>query len=718
MLTRQFLITLTVPLMFVLLAVIGLRSAEKPYRRAWTATLLVAALWGSSIVSYYLGTGTPAELGLAWRVVGRYALSAVGLLLFLTSARLLERPPSLSRAGCAVSAVLIGGSLALDTALGPWVNGSFQFAEREVTYFSLWATLWVATWIVPLVAAWLVVRKTAVKTARSLYRNRLDYWQLTLLLFLGGGTLALVQQPRQPAWQELGAVVLIGAALLGNMTLRREDLPYLKPTVRRLGARLASTILVFALTWGALWALARTLMEFGESMTSLELLIGAALFAGGFILVSRLVEQLVRRLLLPRRHYPRTQLGQEAELAPRLADPAQLANLVLRLVQVTLVTEQAHLLRAEAGPGGSLIVEGLASLQAGEPPRAVVLGGTSPLTTFLRRENTGVLSTHDLQQGSAFAGIPAAEREIIGSWNSRYLVPLQVGDGLAGVLVLSDKLTGAPYSDEELRWLQTLAAQTGPLLWQAQQIAILERLNCIVFDRVDRLSQEQQFLQELSKLYRQFTALVSPQLYAPFGKINRVLQQLETENAAGTALSQPLTELRTMLGHLVNVADRVQQQREFHFAPMLLNDVVQEAVRNLAPMAEARRVRIAVSNDARQPTIHGDEERLAEAVHHLLHNAIKFNRIGGSIVLESGMMGNELFLHIRDTGVGIPPERINEIWSTISQRQNGQYRGSSDGLGLLLTRFIVGAHGGHVEVSSRYGSGSTFSIFLPLALEA
>lgn len=718
MLTRQFLITLTLPLSFVLLALMGLRITTKPSRRVWTATLLVAALWASSIVSFYLGAGTPAELGLVWRLAGRYALSVAGFLLFLTTTRFLQGPPSLARGGFAMSAVLIGGSIALDSGLWSWADGSFQFGERRVSYFSLWGALWVSTWVVPLLGAWLVVRKTAMQTPRSLYRNRLDYWQLTLLLFLAGGGLALVQQPRQPVWQELGAVIQISAALLGNLTLRRDDLPYLKPTLRHLGARLASTILIFALTWGALWALARVLMQYSESVTSLDLLIGAALFAVSFMLVSRLVEQLVRWLLLPRRQHPRSQLGQEPEIARRLTNPAELANLVLRLIQVTLVTEQAHLFRTEAGPGGSLILEGLASLLEGEEATALVLAGTSPLTAFLRRENARPISTYDLQQGRAFDGIPAGERETITSWNSQYLLPLQVGNELVGVLALGDKLTGAPYNEEELRWLQALAAQAGPLLWQAQQIAVLERLNHFVFERVDRLSQEQQFLQELGKLYRQFTGLVSPQLYAPFGKINSALQRLEAESSAGTALSQPLSELRTMLGHLVNVADRVQQQREFRFAPMLLNDVVQEAVRNLAPMAEARRVRIAVNSDARQPTISGDEERLAEAVHHLLHNAIKYNRIGGTVELESGMMGNELYLHIRDTGVGIPPELINEIWSVVSQRQNGRYRGSSDGVGLLLTRFIVGAHGGHVEVSSRYGSGSTFSIFLPLALEA
>jgi signal transduction histidine kinase len=718
MLTRQFLITLTLPTTFVLLALLARRVSSRQSRRFWMLALVAAALWASSILSFYVGTALPAELAIVWRAAGRYGLSALALLLFLTTTRFLQGPSSTARVGFAVGAALWLGSLALDPLLWPWARADLQLGDSTLTPFSRWSVLWVVSWLVPLYAAWLLTRRAALQTPRSLYRNRLNYWQLTLLLFLIGGGLGLVQEPRQPVWQQVGAIIQIGAAILGNRTLRRHDLPDLKPALRQLAARLASTTLLFVLAWAALWSLERLVVHGDATVSSLDLLLSAALFAAIFMLGNRFIEQLIRRLLLPRQQHLRARLAHEPGLAPNLADPAHLAKLVLRLCQATLVTEHAHVFRSESGPGGSILLESLASLEESRQPQPVVLAGNSPLTTFLRREARGPLSTFDLRAGQAFNDVPLLERETIASWQSQFLLPLHAGPQLVGVLALGDKLTGAPYSEDELLWLQALVAHVGPLLWQAQQIATLDRLNNYVFERIDNLTQEQQFLQELSKLYRQFTGLVSPQLYVPFGAINSALQQLESAGAEAGAVSQPLTELRTVLGHLVNVAGRVQQQHDFHFAPMLLHEAVQQAVRNLAPMAEARRVHITVTGDARQPTIKGDEERLVEAVQHLLHNAIKFNRIGGSVELESGMVGNELYLHIRDTGVGIPPERTNEIWSAFSQRQNGRYRGSSDGVGLLLTRFIVGAHGGRLEMTSRYGAGSTFTVFLPLALEA
>lgn len=718
MLTRQFLITLTLPTTFVLLALLARGVSGRQSRRFWMLALLAAAFWAGSILSFYVGVGLPVEFPLVWRAVGRYALSAVGLLLFLTTIAFLQGPSSTTRVGFTVAAVLWLASLALDPLFWPWARADVQLGASTLTPFDLWSALWVASWLVPLFAAGLLTRRAALQTPRSLYRNRLNYWQLTLLLFVVGGAFGLVQEPRQPVWQQIGALIQIGAAILGNRTLRRHDLPDLKPTLRHLAVRLTSTMLLFVLTWIALWSLERVVVHGDATVSNLDLLLAAALFAAIFMLANRFIEQFIRWLLLPRRERPRARLAHEPGLAPSLADPAPLAKLVLRLFQATLVTEHVHLFRSESGPGGSILLESLASVEETRQPQPVVLAGNSPLVTFLRREARGPLSTFDLRAGQAFNDVPLLERETIASWQSQFLLPLHAGPQLVGVLALGDKMTGAPYSEEELLWLQSLVAHVGPLLWQAQQIATLDRLNNYVFERIDNLTQEQQFLQELSRLYRQFAGLVSPQLYAPFGAINSALQQIESTGAEAGAISQPLTELRTVLGHLVNVADRVQQQHDFHFAPMLLHEAVQQAVRNLAPMAEARRVRITVTGDSRQPSIKGDEERLIEAVQHLLHNAIKFNRIGGSVELESGMVGNELYLHIRDTGVGIPPERTNEIWSAFTQRQNGRYRGSSDGVGLLLTRFIVGAHGGRVEMTSRYGAGSTFTIFLPLALEA
>ena len=76
-------------------------------------------------------------------------------------------------------------------------------------------------------------------------------------------------------------------------------------------------------------------------------------------------------------------------------------------------------------------------------------------------------------------------------------------------------------------------------------------------------------------------------------------------------------------------------------------------------------------------------------------------------------MGSDLFLRVVDTGVGIPPDRLERVWAGLSKlKVNGN--GRSGGMGLALSRFIILAHGGRVEAQSKYGAGSVFTIHLPL----
>jgi signal transduction histidine kinase len=112
---------------------------------------------------------------------------------------------------------------------------------------------------------------------------------------------------------------------------------------------------------------------------------------------------------------------------------------------------------------------------------------------------------------------------------------------------------------------------------------------------------------------------------------------------------------------------------------------------------------------------------LTEAAQHLLHNAIKFNKIGGVVRIECGVTGGEVYMHVADTGVGIPADRLDSIWSGLAEFQNGR-NGSrrptkGPGLGLALTHFIISAHSGRVEAESKYGSGSRFAFYLPLVLD-
>jgi signal transduction histidine kinase len=108
----------------------------------------------------------------------------------------------------------------------------------------------------------------------------------------------------------------------------------------------------------------------------------------------------------------------------------------------------------------------------------------------------------------------------------------------------------------------------------------------------------------------------------------------------------------------------------------------------------------------------GDRSRLRQVLANLLDNAIKYTPTGGRIDIEASRGEREVEITVKDTGIGISEDELDNIWDRL-------YRGDKSrsqrglGLGLSLVRAIVGAHKGRVEVMSKPGSGSIFSVHLP-----
>ncbi len=109
-----------------------------------------------------------------------------------------------------------------------------------------------------------------------------------------------------------------------------------------------------------------------------------------------------------------------------------------------------------------------------------------------------------------------------------------------------------------------------------------------------------------------------------------------------------------------------------------------------------------------------DARRLKQIVYNLLSNAVKFTPKGGTVELWSRREGDELWIEVRDTGLGIAPERQDEIWESFAQLDEGDSREhEGTGLGLSLVRAFAEMHSGTATLESVVGEGSTFRVTLP-----
>jgi signal transduction histidine kinase len=115
------------------------------------------------------------------------------------------------------------------------------------------------------------------------------------------------------------------------------------------------------------------------------------------------------------------------------------------------------------------------------------------------------------------------------------------------------------------------------------------------------------------------------------------------------------------------------------------------------------------------PSLQGDPERLSEAVHHLAQNAIKFTGADGDVWVRCWATSDAAHFEVKDTGVGVPADKLPTLWEGFSQMADPLRRGVEGmGLGLALVKYIVNAHGGQVWVHSEEGVGSTFGFQVPL----
>jgi CheY-like chemotaxis protein len=147
----------------------------------------------------------------------------------------------------------------------------------------------------------------------------------------------------------------------------------------------------------------------------------------------------------------------------------------------------------------------------------------------------------------------------------------------------------------------------------------------------------------------------------------------------------------------------------------------QSGLRMIREMAQKKHLMVSMETNNQVKTLHVDERRMKQALVNLLSNAIKYTPEGGKVGLE--IVGDpdakQVVITVWDTGIGIGPEDLQRLFQPFVQLDSGLNREhSGTGLGLVLVAQMVRLHGGRVEVDTKPGKGSRFSIVLPWQPEA
>jgi PAS domain S-box-containing protein len=242
-----------------------------------------------------------------------------------------------------------------------------------------------------------------------------------------------------------------------------------------------------------------------------------------------------------------------------------------------------------------------------------------------------------------------------------------------------------------------------------------------------------EILEEANRIKRMMASL-SHELRAPLNAIMGSISLLERQFPNAARERVHIDRLQRSSRHLLGILDEVLELSRAESGTAALSAAVQrlgpaieEALADVEPQALERGVTIvnSVSGAAADLPYWGDEGRVRQIVVNFLTNAIKFTEAGGRIMISGGtgetvsgasLAGNGPWVYVRveDTGRGIPPERLESVFEPFQQADAAD-RDRGTGLGLSISRQFARQMGGDVTAQSESGTGSAFTLWLPIA---
>ncbi len=247
-------------------------------------------------------------------------------------------------------------------------------------------------------------------------------------------------------------------------------------------------------------------------------------------------------------------------------------------------------------------------------------------------------------------------------------------------------------------------------------------LECRVRERTAELQDALKKLAELNHLKSNFVSNISHELRTPLTHIRGYLDLLATND-----LGQITPEQAEAFKVMIRSSDRLEHLIEdlilfstaskgevtIQWSKFNLAEVCKVAYQRALPKAAEKKVRLLFVNDPENTIIKADEEKILWILMQLLDNAIKFTSADKTVELSVSAEDEVVRIAVRDEGIGIPEDRLEEIYEPFHQLDGSSTRRyGGTGLGLALVRQIIEAHGSTIQVTSTVDKGSTFEFGL------
>jgi len=412
-----------------------------------------------------------------------------------------------------------------------------------------------------------------------------------------------------------------------------------------------------------------------------------------------------------------------ASQTPRLAVVAQLgtrflASETIEEVLASAVERLQEALRAdfcevfEAGDDQSSLVLRTAVGWPGEHVGRHRLSGSEDCEAGLALRSMDPVIVRDQRTERRFR-VPAVPQEMMARCGVTVRIPgLQRPFGVLGVHTRSMR----EFSREDVYLQQSVATLLGSALERRRAVAEREAL-------LVRSTAAREAAEAASEAKTKFLGLMSHELRTPLNAIGGYVELLEAGTRGPISDEQriDLTRIARNQRYLISLIDNAlgylkleNGKIRYEITDVSLATLIGALDDVIRPLIDAK----ALSYVRRLPPadlhVPADSGKLQQIIINLLSNAVKFTDAGGTVTLECSASDETVRIHVRDSGVGVPPDRLHGLFEPFAQLRDIDGRhGSGTGLGLSISREFALGMGGNLLASSELGRGSVFTLVLP-----
>lgn len=288
-------------------------------------------------------------------------------------------------------------------------------------------------------------------------------------------------------------------------------------------------------------------------------------------------------------------------------------------------------------------------------------------------------------------------------------VPVRAEGEVLGIIQLASR-SQRTFKREEVNLFETIGNQMGIAIQRSR-----------LYEETKRQARE---LEKANQLQADFAAMIAHDLRSPLMNISGAAEVMmngmfgdvndEQERWLGKILANSHS-LVSLVSDFLDVAKLEAGYIQLTLEPMDLRDLIDKSLENFLFLAQKKAISLTRSVPEFVPLVRGDRRRLEQVINNLMSNAINFTPAEGRIELGVGRADNaQVKVWVKDSGVGIAHSEMTKLFEKYRQCSNIAESGhKGTGLGLVICKMVVQAHGGRIWVESEQGKGSIFTFSLP-----